>query len=66
MTPVEFHSPFGFGNRSIRVFDRAMTPSPFVMLRCLKLGAGSPQMLKRPAHMRLIGTDRNIERANCS
>jgi len=65
MSPVELHSAFGFGNRSLGVFHRASTPSTFVMLRGLKFGAGSAQMLERAAHMRLIGAD-SVECRHCN
>lgn len=66
VAPVKFDSALGFGDRSIGILYRAMTPATFIMLRRLQLRARSTQMFERPAHVRLIGPGRNVECANCN
>ena len=65
MPSIEFHSAFGLSNSLIGILNRADAPATFVMLRGLKLGAGSAQVLQGTAHVRLIGAGRQVESGNC-
>ena len=66
MSTVKFHSALCLGDCPVGVLDRATPPAAFVVLCRLELGARSSQMLKGSAHVRLVGTGRKVECANCS